>query len=59
MKPRILLIACCLLFSASSIYAQAAPPSQSPDVATELRKSFTEVNGWVNPGSGNGARRQV
>ena len=47
MKPRILLIVCCLLFSASSIYAQAAAPSQSPDVATELRKSFTEVNGWV------------
>ena len=47
MKPRILLIVCCLLFSASSIYAQAAAPSQSPDVATELRKNFTEVNGWV------------
>ena len=47
MKLRILLIVCCLLFSASSMYGQAAPPTQPPDAATELRKSFNEVSGWV------------
>lgn len=44
MKPRILLTLCCLLFSASSIYGQAAAPA---DTATELRKNFTEVSAWV------------
>jgi uncharacterized damage-inducible protein DinB len=38
---------CCLLLSASSLYAQATPPAQPPDAATELRKGFTEVSGWV------------
>ena len=47
MKPRVLLILCCLLFSASSIYGQAAP-AQATDTATELRKGFAEVSGWVS-----------
>lgn len=45
MKPRILLILSCLLFSASSIYAQAAAPG---DTATALRDNFNEVSGWVS-----------
>ena len=45
MKPRILLILSCLLFSASSIYAQAAPLA---DTATALRDNFNEVSGWVS-----------
>lgn len=44
MLARILITLCCLLFSASSIFAQAAQP---PDAATELRKGFTEVSVWV------------
>lgn len=48
MKPRILLIVCCVLFSASSMYGQAAPPAQPPDAATVLRDNFTEVSGWVS-----------
>lgn len=44
MIPRILITLCCLLLSASSIYAQAAQPA---DAATELRKGFTEVSVWV------------
>ena len=44
MTPRILLTLCCLIFSASSMYGQAAPPA---DTATELRKNFTEVSVWV------------
>jgi len=48
MKLRSLLTVCCLLFCASSIYGQASPPAQSPDAATELRKGFTEVSGWVS-----------
>src|SRR5215216_2700023 len=47
MKPRILLIVCCLLFSAGSMYGQAAAPAPSPDAATALRNGFTEVSGWV------------
>ncbi len=47
MKMRILLILCCLLFSASVMYGQATAPAQPPDTATELRNSFNEVNGWV------------
>ena len=45
MKPRILLILSCLLFSASSIYGQAAAPA---DTATLLRDNFNEVSGWVS-----------
>ena len=48
MKLRSLLTVCCLLFCASSTYGQASPPAQSPDAATELRKGFTEVSGWVS-----------
>ena len=48
MKLRSLLTVCSLLFCASSIYGQASPPAQSPDAATELRKGFTEVSGWVS-----------
>lgn len=48
MKARILFIICCLLFSASSICGQDKPPAQAPDTATELRKGFAEVSGWVS-----------
>jgi uncharacterized damage-inducible protein DinB len=34
------MILCCLLFSASSIFAQA-------DMATDVRKGFEEVNNWI------------
>ena len=47
MKLRVLLILCCLMFTATYIYGQAAPPAQSPDTATALRDGFTEVSGWV------------
>lgn len=44
MTAKTLITLCCLLLSASSIYAQAAQPA---DAATELRKGFTEVSVWV------------
>ena len=47
MKLRILFILCCLLVSASSVFGQDKPPAQAPDTATELRKGFAEVSGWV------------
>ena len=40
MKTKILLVLCCLIFSASSIFAQA-------ENAVEVRKGFEEVNDWV------------
>ena len=46
MKIRILLVLCSLLFSASSTFGQSEP-AKAPDVATELRNGFNEVNGWV------------
>lgn len=46
MKIRILLILCCLVFSAASSFAQSTP-EKTPDVSTELRNGFNEVNGWV------------
>lgn len=48
MKLRFLFTAVCLLFSASFAYGQAAAPAQAPDTATELRKNFAEVSGWVS-----------
>ena len=47
MKLRILFIVCCLLFTASSGVAQEKSPAHPPDTATELRKGFAEVSGWV------------
>ncbi len=47
MKLTIPFTVACLLLSASSLYAQAAPPTQATDAATELRRSFTEVSAWV------------
>ena len=50
MKLRILFPLFCLLFFAISIYGQAAPPAppdKPADPATELRKGFTDVSGWV------------
>ena len=47
MKLRTLWTVCALLFATSSAYAQATPPAQPPDAATELRNGFNEVNGWV------------
>ena len=46
MKLRILLILSCLLLSAASSFGQSAP-EKTPDVSTELRNGFNEVNGWV------------
>ena len=46
MKLRILAIACCVLFAAGSSVAQTTP-DKTPDVATELRNGFNEVNDWV------------
>ena len=46
MKLRMLLILCCLLVPAASTFAQAAP-DKAPDMATEVRNGFNEVNGWV------------
>ena len=46
MKLRILLILCCVLVSAASSFGQATP-DKTPDMATELRNGFNEVNGWV------------
>ena len=46
MKFRILAVVSCLLFSAASSFAQTAP-DKTPDVATEIRNGFNEVNDWV------------
>jgi uncharacterized damage-inducible protein DinB len=46
MKLRILLIVCCVLLPAATGFGQTAP-EKAPDVATELRNGFDEVNGWV------------
>jgi uncharacterized damage-inducible protein DinB len=46
MKSRILFVLCCLLFSAVSGFGQSTP-DKTPDVTTELRNGFNEVNGWV------------
>ena len=46
MKLRMLLLLCCLLVPAASTFAQTAP-EKAPDMATEVRNGFNEVNGWV------------
>jgi len=46
MKLRILLILCCLLVPAASSFAQATP-EKTPDIASEMRNGFNEVNDWV------------
>lgn len=46
MKLRTLSILCCLLLSAVSSFGQSAP-DKTPDVATQVRNGFNEVNGWV------------
>ena len=46
MKLRILMILCCLLLPAATSFGQATP-EKAPDVATDLRNGFNEVNGWV------------
>jgi len=46
MKLRILLILSCLLLPAATSFGQTAP-DKAPDVATELRNGFNEVNEWV------------
>jgi uncharacterized damage-inducible protein DinB len=46
MKLRILLILCSLFVPAASTFAQATP-EKAPDVSTELRNGFNEVNEWV------------
>ena len=46
MKIRNLLILCWLLLSAASTFAQSTP-EKTPDVATEVRNGFNQVNDWV------------
>lgn len=46
MKLRILAVVSCLLFAAASSFAQTAP-DKTPDVSTEMRSGFNEVNDWV------------
>lgn len=46
MKFRILLVLCCVLLPAASGFAQSTP-EKTPDVSTELRNGFNEVNDWV------------
>jgi uncharacterized damage-inducible protein DinB len=46
MKLRILFIVCCVLFSAAASFGQTTP-EKAPDVSTDIRNGFNEVNGWV------------
>ena len=46
MKLRILFILCCLLVPAASAFAQTTP-EKAPDISTEMRNGFNEVNEWV------------
>ena len=46
MKLRLLTILCCLLLPAASTLGQSTP-EKTPDISTELRNSFNELNGWV------------
>ena len=46
MKLRSLAVVSCLLLSAASSFAQTAP-DKTPDVSTEMRNGFNEVNDWV------------
>jgi len=46
MKLRILFIICCVLFSAAASFGQSTP-EKAPDVSTDIRNGFNEVNGWV------------
>lgn len=46
MKLRILTILCFLLLPAASTLGQSTP-EKTPDISTELRNAFNEVNGWV------------
>ena len=46
MKLRMFAILCCLLLPAAPSFAQTAP-DKAPDVSTDLRNGFNEVNEWV------------
>lgn len=46
MKLRILITLSFLLLSAASSFGQSTP-EKTPDISTELRNGFNEVNGWV------------
>jgi uncharacterized damage-inducible protein DinB len=46
MKLRTVLILSCLLWSVAPALAQSTP-AKTPDVSTELRNGFNEVNDWV------------
>jgi uncharacterized damage-inducible protein DinB len=46
MKLRILLFLSCLLLPAASSFAQTTP-EKTPDMATEVRNGFNEVNDWI------------
>ena len=46
MKLRLLMILSCLFLSGLTSFAQSTP-EKAPDMPTELRNAFNEVNGWV------------
>ena len=46
MKFRTLSIVCCVLFSAILAFGQSTP-EKAPDISSEVRKGFNEVNDWV------------
>jgi uncharacterized damage-inducible protein DinB len=46
MKLKTLAIFCCMLLSAASTLGQSTP-AKTPDISTELRNAFNEVNGWL------------
>ena len=46
MRLRLLMILSCVLLSAAPSLAQSTP-EKAPDMSTELRNAFNEVNGWV------------
>ena len=46
MKLRILMLVCCVLAVSATGFGQTTP-DKAPDVATDLRNGFNEVNEWV------------
>lgn len=46
MTFKLMIAVCCLLFSVTLGVAQSAP-EKAPDLSTEVRNAFNEVNGWV------------
>ena len=46
MKLRILLVLCCLVLFVAPSFGQSTP-EKAPDVSTDVRNGFNEVNDWV------------